>query len=275
MIEPDHEELSVREQCDLLGLRRSTLYYRPRPAAQENEELMRRIDELHTAHITWGSRKIRDALRLEGWKVNRKRVQRLMRHMALRVVFAQRHHHRLPPDHEVYPYLLRGMSVTRPNQVWSIDLTYIRLADGFVYLSAIIDWYSRKILSWDLSLTLDKSSGIEVLERALRRYGQPEIFNCDQGVQYTSPAFLQPLKDARVKISMDGKGRALDNAIIERFWRTIKYDEVYLNDYRSPVEARQRIGEYIEMHNAYRPHASLEGGTPNMAYEDSGAEAAA
>ena len=236
-----------------LGLHRSTLYYQPRPAAQENEELMRRIDELHTAHITWGSRKIRDALRLEGWKVNRKRVQRLMRHMALRVVFAQRYHHRLPPDHEVYPYLLRGISVTRPNQVWSIDLTYIRLADGFVYLSAIIDWYSRKILSWDLSLTLDKSSGIEVLERALRRYGEPEIFNCDQGVQYTSPAFLQPLKDARVKISMDGKGRALDNVIIERFWRTIKYDEVYLNDYESPAEARQRIGQYIDLYNASRP----------------------
>jgi len=276
MIEPDHKRLSVREQCELLGLHRSTLYYQRRPVPRENEALMRRIDELHTAHITWGSRKIRDALRLEGWRVNRKRVQRLMRLMALRVVFPQRYHHRLPPDHEVYPYLLRGVSVERPNQVWSIDLTYIRLADGFVYLTAIIDWYSRKILSWDLSLTLDKSSGIEVLERALRRYGPPEVFNSDQGVQYTSPAFLQLLKDAPgVKISMDGKGRALDNAIIERFWRTIKYDEVYLNDYESPAEARQRIGEYIEVYNAHRPHASLEGRTPNMAYDDGGAQAAA
>ncbi len=275
MIEPDHEQLSVREQCDLLGFHRSTLYYQPRPVPQENERLMRRIDELHTAHITWGSRKIRDALRLEGSRVNRKRVQRLMRHMALRVVFPQRHHHRLPPDHEVYPYLLRGVSVERPNQVWSIDLTYIRLDDGFVYLTAIIDWYSRKILSWDLSLTLDKSSGIEVLQRALRRYGPPEIFNSDQGVQYTSPAFLKPLKDAGVKISMDGKGRALDNVIIERFWRTIKYDEVYLNDYVSPAEARQRIGEYIAMYNGRRPHDSLGGRTPNMAYEDGGAQAAA
>jgi len=203
MIEPNHNKLSVRGQCELLGLHRSTLYYQPRSKLQENEALMRRIDELHTAHITCGSRKIRDALRLEDWKVNRKRAQRLIRFMALRVVFPQRYHHRLPPDHEVYPYLLRGMSVNRPNQVWSIDLTYIRLADGFVYLTAIIDWCSRKILSWALSLTLDKSSGIEVLERARRRYGPPEIFNSDQGVKYTSPAFLQPLKDDRVKISMD------------------------------------------------------------------------
>lgn len=275
MIEPEHKELSVREQCELLGLHRSTLFYQPRPRPQENEALMRRIDELHTAHITWGSRKIRDALRLEGWKVNRKRVQRLMRLMALRVVFPQRYHRRLPPDHEIYPYLLRGMSVTRPNQVWSIDLTYIRLADGFVYLTAIIDWYSRKVLSWDLSLTLDKSSGIEVLERALRLYGPPEFFNSDQGVQYTYPKFLDPLKDAGVKISMDGKGRALDNVIIERFWRTIKYDEVYLNDYESPAEARIRIGEYITMYNAQRPHASLDGRTPNMAYENDSAQAAA
>jgi putative transposase len=275
MIELDHEVLSVRQQCALLGLNRSTLYYQPQRESEETETLMRRIDELHTAHITWGSRKIRDALRLEGWKVNRKRIQRLMRHMALRVVFPQAFHHRLPPDHEVYPYLLRGISVKRPNHVWSIDLTYIRLQDGFVYLTAIIDWYSRKILSWDLSLTLDKSSGIEVLQRALRRYGPPEIFNSDQGVQYTSPRFVQPLKDAGVKISMDGKGRALDNVIIERFWRTIKYDEVYLNDYSSPADARRRIGEYIEMYNSRRPHDSLGGITPNMAYAIVGTQAAA
>jgi len=266
MIEPDHEELSVREQCMLLGLNRSTLYYAPRKIDKEADTLMRRIDELHTAHITWGSRKIRDALRLEGYAVNRKRVQRLMRLMRLRVVFPRRHHDRLPPDHEVYPYLLRGVSVDRPNQVWSVDLTYIRLGDGFVYLTAIIDWYSRKILSWDVSLTLDKSSAIEVLERALRRYGAPEIFNSDQGVQFTSPKFLEPLKAATVKISMDGKDRALDNVIIERFWRTIKYDEVYLNDYVSPAEARERIGEYISMYNGRRPHNSLGGKTPNMAY---------
>jgi putative transposase len=274
MIEPDHESLSVREQCQLLGLNRSTLYYRPQPVDTEADTLMRRIDELHTAHITWGSRKIRDALRLEGWRMNRKRVQRLMRMMALRVVFPQQHHQRLPPDHEVYPYLLRGLSVDRPNHVWSIDLTYIRLGDGFVYLTAIIDWYSRKVLSWDVSLTMDKSSAIEVLERALRRYGPPEIFNSDQGVQFTSPAFLQPLKDAHVKISMDGKGRALDNVIIERFWRSIKYDEVYLNDYASPAEARERIGEYISLYNSRRPHSSLDGKTPNTVYGPSDQAAA-
>lgn len=275
MIEPDHEMLSVREQCNLLGLNRSSLYYQPRQDSDVTDMLMRRIDEIHTAHITWGSRKIRDALRLEGWEVNRKRVQRLMRRMAMRVVFPQVFHHRLPPEHEVYPYLLRGMSIDRPNQVWSIDLTYIRLEDGFVYLTAIIDWYSRKILSWDLSLTLDKSSAIEVLGRALRRHGPPEIFNSDQGVQYTSPAFLKPLKDAKVRISMDGKGRALDNVVIERFWRTIKYDEVYLNDYDSPRHARHRIDEYIEMYNSRRPHAALEGRTPSMVYGVESAQAAA
>lgn len=275
MIEPDHGKLSVREQCDLLGLNRATLYYRPQRESEEVLTLMRRIDEIHTAHITWGSRKIRDALRLEGYEVNRKRVQRLMRRLGLRVVFPQRAHQRLPAGHEVYPYLLRGVQIIRPNQVWSIDLTYIRLSDGFVYLTAIIDWYSRKILAWDLSLTMDKSSAIEVLERAMRRYGAPEIFNSDQGVQFTSPVFLQPLKNAGVQISMDGKGRALDNVYIERFWRTVKYDEVYLNDYESPAQARARIGAFIEMYNGQRPHASLDGMTPNMAYNGPGAQAAA
>ena len=162
----------MREQCRLLGPNRSTLYYRPHRIDTENDTLMRRIDEIHTAHIIWGSRKIRDALRLEGMRVNRRRVYRLMRLMGLRVVFPQQHHQRLPPDHEVYPYLLRGVSVDRPNQVWVIDLTYRRLGNGFVYLTAIIDWYSRKVLSWDLSLTMDKSSAIEVLERALAALGE-------------------------------------------------------------------------------------------------------
>ena len=275
MIEPDHEQLSVRQQCDLLGLNRATLYYRRQCEQEEVLTLMRRVDEIHTAHITWGSRKIRDALRLEGYTINRKRVQGLMRRLGLRVVFPQASHQRLPAGHEVYPYLLRGVAIARANQVWSIDLTYIRLADGFVYLTAIIDWYSRKIVAWDLSLTMDKSSAIEVLGRAMRRYGTPEIFNSDQGVQFTSPAFLQPLKDAGVKISMDGKGRALDNVFIERFWRTLKYDEVYLNDYESPAEARGCIGSFIEMYNGQRPHASLSGITPNTAYNGSGAQAAA
>ena len=275
MIEPDHDQLSVRQQCDLLGLNRATLYYRPQREDEEVLTLMRRVDELHTAHITWGSRKIRDALRLEGYAVNRKRVQRLMRRLGLRVVFPQASHQRLPADHEVYPYLLRGVAITRANQVWSIDLTYIRLSDGYVYLTAIIDWSSRKILAWDLSLTMDKSSAIEVLGTAMRRYGVPEIFNSDQGVQFTSPAFLQPLKEAGVKISMDGKGRALDNVFIERFWRTLKYDEVYLNEYESPAQARGCIGSFIEMYNGKRPHASLNGITPNLAYNSSGAQAAA
>ena len=275
MIEPEHPKLSVAEQCELLGLHRSAWYYRPKPISGRDQELMRRIDELHTAHITWGTRKLRDALRLEGWAVNRKRIQRLARIMGLKVVFPQRFGGRLPPDHEIYPYLLRGVTPERPNQVWSIDLTYIRLADGFVYLTAIIDWHSRAILSWDLSITMDKSSAIEVLERALRRHGTPEIFNSDQGVQFTSPAFLKPLKDAGVKISMDGKGRALDNVYIERFWRTIKYDEVYLSDYRTPDEARERIGEFIAMYNHDRPHASLGGKTPAMVRGWAAPEAAA
>ena len=237
MIEPDHDELSVREQCMLLGLNRSTIYYAPRQIDKESDTLMRRIDELHTAHITWGSRKIRDALRLEGWAVNWKRVQRLMRLMRLCVVFPQSHHDRVPPDHEVYPYLLRGVSV----------------------------------------------------ERALNRDGAPEIFNSDhagrslrellahasRGVQFTSPKFLDPLTETTASISMDGKGWALDNVIIERFWRTLKYDEVYLNDYRSPAEARERIGDYIAVYNCRRPHDALSGKTPNMAYATGAAQAAA
>jgi putative transposase len=275
MIEVDHEKLSIREQCTLLGLSRASFYYRPRGANEETLRLMERIDEIHTEHITWGSRKIRDALRLEGWAVNRKRVQRLMRLMAMQVVFPKQHRVRLPVGHEVYPYLLRGVLVDRPDQVWSIDTTYIRLDEGFAYLTAIIDWYSRKILAWDLSLSLDKSSGIIVLDRALRRNGQPEVFNSDQGSQFTSPDFLAPLKERNVRISMDGKGRALDNIFIERFWRTIKYDEVYLNVYESVKEARQRIAEFIEMYNSIRPHASLDGQTPNAVYaRHSGGEAA-
>lgn len=266
MIEVNHEKLSIREQCGLLGLSRASFYYHPTSASEETLRLMERIDEIHTEHITWGSRKIRDALRLEGWSMNRKRVQRLMRLMAMQVVFPKQHRMRLPVGHELYPYLLRGVRIERPNQVWSIDTTYIRLDQGFVYLTAIIDWYSRKILAWDLSLSLEKSSGITVLDRALRRHGEPDIFNSDQGSQFTSPDFLAPLKERKVRISMDGKGRALDNIFIERFWRTIKYDEVYLNAYESVKEARERIGAFIEMYNSIRPHASLDGQTPNMVY---------
>lgn len=266
MIDAQEEKLSIREQCMLLGLCRSSYYCEPTRESEENRAMMRRIDELHTAEPTWGSRLLRDRLRLEGWQVNRKRLQRLMRLMRLDVIYPKRKHQRLPPDHEVYPYLLRGITPDRPNHTWAIDITYIRLHDGFIYLVAVIDWYSRRILSWKLSLTLDKHFCVEALDLAMRRYGAPVIFNCDQGVQFTSPAFLQPLKDAGVKISMDGRGRATDNIIIERFWRTLKYDEVYLKDYDSPADAQTGIGEFIRRYNDERPHSSLGGVTPSVAY---------
>lgn len=258
----------MREQCLLLGLTRSSYYREPQRESEENQKLMRRIDELHTGEPTWGSRTIRNRLRCEGWRVNRKRIQRLMRLMRIEVIYPKQKGQRLPPDHEVYPYLLRGLHISRANQVWAIDITYVRMHDGFVYLVAILDWYSRRVLSWNLSVTLDKHFCIEALHTAMRRYGAPEMLNADQGVQFTSPAFLQPLKDAGVRISMDGRGRALDNVVVERFWRTLKYDEVYLKDYDSPADARAQIGGFIKRYNSFRPHASLGGMTPDHVYQN-------
>jgi putative transposase len=211
---------------------------------------------------------IRDKLRLEGFKVNRKRVQRLMRLMELQVVYSMPKLTRPHPHHRVYPYLLRGLKMQRPDQVWCADITFIRLRHDFAYLVAIMDWYSKRILTWELSNTADRHFCVATLERALRRHGNPGIFNTDQGSQFTSPDFTAVLKDAGVRISMDAKGRALDNVAIERFWRTLKQEEVYLRDYEDLAQARSCIGEFIEEYNQQRPHSGVGGRTPLMAYED-------
>lgn len=268
MIEPAHQSLSIAEQCRLIGISRSTIYYKRRQERKKNLELMDRIDEIHTEYITWGSRKIRDRLHMEGWNVNRKRVKRLMDLMEIQVVYPKPKLSRPHPQHPVYPYLLRGLRIERPNQVWSADVTYVRLRHGFAYLVAIIDWYSKKILSWQLSNTADRHFCVQTLERALRRHGRPEISNTDQGAQFTSPQYIGILKDSGIKISMDAKGRAIDNIAIERFWRTLKQDEIYLRDYESLQEARKAIGSFILQYNQERPHETLGGRTPEMAYRE-------
>jgi putative transposase len=269
------EELSVSQQCQLLGVARSSHYQHGAGENEKNLTLMRRIDELYTVDPTWGSRKMRDRLRLEGQAVNRKRVRRLMRVMGLQVIYPKRHLSRPLVGAKVYPYLLRDIAIVRANHVWCADITYIRLAHGFVYLVAILDWASRKVLSWELSITADQYFVIHAVEEARRCYGDPQIFNTDQGSQFTCPGFVEPLLAAGVHMSTDGKGRALDNVAIERFWRSLKYEEVYLKDYADLPEARREIGRYIEWYNSFRPHQSLGGRTPDTVYAKGGHESAA
>lgn len=269
MIEPENKKLSIKKQCQLLEISKSGYYYKPKEMSKYNLELMRYIDEIFTESPEYGSRTIRDVLRFEyKKKVSRKRVQRLMRIMGIQAIYPKKNLSKpgKGTEHKIYPYLLKNIEINKPNKVWAIDITYIRLAHGFVYLVAIIDWYSRKILSWELSTTMDKSFCISTLERAIRTYGQPEIFNSDQGSQFTSLDFRNILESKKIEISMDGKGRAYDNIIIERFWRTLKYSEVYLKDYENPKEASKEIGKYIEKYNSRRPHSSLGGQTPDMVY---------
>lgn len=259
-------EISITKQCELLGLARSTYYYEPATETEMNLDLMRIIDELHTDHNTWGSRKITDYLRLYGYEVNRKRIQRLMDVMDIQVVYPKRNLSKQNLKSRTFPYLLRHLDICYPNQVWCTDITYIRLLHGYAFLTAFMDWFSKRILSWRLSNTLDRFFVLEAFEEALVRYGYPDIVNSDHGAQYVSEDYIAMFDDRQTQISMTGKLRALDNQAIERFWRTLKVDEVYLNDYESMIEARQRIGMFIEQYNSIRPHASLEGLTPNMVY---------
>ncbi len=230
---------------------------------------MRRIDELFLDNPTWGSRQMRNRLRLEfkDRKINRKRIQRLMGIMGLEVLYPRRNMSTPHPGHKIYPYLLRGVDINKSDMVWCTDITYIRLTHGFVYLVAVLDWYSRKVLSWEISNTIDVHFCVSALERAMRKYGKPEIFNTDQGSQFTSEKFTGKLLKENIRISMDGKGRALDNVIVERFWRSLKYDEVYLKDYNNMKECREGISAYIEKYNSFRPHSSVGGITPDMAYQ--------
>ena len=265
MISPE-APINISEQCRFFGISRSTYYYEPNGETDENLAIMKRIDELYLDNPTWGSRQMRNRIRLEGIWVNRKRIQRLMRLMGIETLYPKRKLSRPHPDHKVYPYLLRGLDINHSDMVWCADITYIRLRHGFVYLVAILDWYSRKVLSWDLSNTLDSHFCVSALETAMRHYGKPEIFNTDQGAQFTSEAFTSKLLAQQIRISMDGKGRALDNVVVERFWRSLKYEEVYIKEYNDVTECREGIARYIEKYNGFRPHSSVGRMTPDMAY---------
>jgi putative transposase len=265
MIEPEHPSLSIIHQCELVGLARSSYYREPGRESQENLELMRLIDEQYTRTPFYGSRRMTAWLRTEGHQVNRKRVQRLMRQMGIEAMYPRPGLSQGSAEHRVYPYLLRGVTIDHPQQVWSTDITYIRLRAGFVYLVAILDWHSRYLVSWELSNSLEVSFCLEALDRALSE-AQPEIFNSDQGVQFTSRVFTARLEAAGVRVSMDGRGRVFDNIFVERLWRTVKYEEVYLHDYDSLATARQRLHQYFQFYNHQRGHQALGYRTPAAVY---------
>jgi putative transposase len=265
MIDPEHE-LPIAKQAEELEIGRSTVYYRPRPVSDADLMLMRRIDELHLNYPFAGSRMLRDMLSQQGFEVGRRHVRTLMRQMAIEAIYRRPNTSKPAPGHRIYPYLLRGLAITRPNQVWAMDITYIPMARGFVYLAAVVDWFSRRVLAWKLSITMDVSFCIEALEEALSNYGKPEIFNTDQGSQFTSEAFTGRLKKEGIQISMDGKGRWCGNVFVERLWRSLKYEEVYLHAYESVSETRTKIGRYIEFYNERRPHSSLKAQTPDQVY---------
>lgn len=265
MIDREHK-VPLRRQSEILNLSRSSLYYEAVPVSARDLELMRLIDEIHLKHPFMGSRSIRDQLQGRGQQVGRQHVRTLMKKMGISAFYRKPNLSRPQPQHTVYPYLLRGMDITRSNQVWAADITYLPMAKGFCYLVAVMDWASRKVLAWQLSNTLDASFCIEALEEAIRKYGAPEIFNTDQGSQFTSDAFISILKSHKVAISMDGKGRWLDNVFIERLWRSVKYEDVYLKAYSSLTEVRQGLREYFEFYNLHRRHQSLDRRTPDDVY---------
>ncbi len=261
--------LPVTQQCQILGLSRSSVYYTPVPIPEADLALMRRIDELHLDCPFLGSRQLRDLLRLEGHRIGRKRVARLMRIMGIEALYRKKNTSRRHPEHAVFPYLLRGLKIDRANQVWAMDITYLPMARGFVYLAAVLDWHSRRVLSWRLSNTLTADFCVEAVEEAIARYGKPEIFNTDQGSQFTSRDFVTPLKELGIRISMDGKGCWRDNIFVERLWRTVKYEEVYLHAYESVSAARASLTRYFTFYNCRRPHSSLDGQTPETVYFNS------
>ena len=261
LIEPEHERITVYRQCELVGLPRSSFYYQPVPADPDDLRIMRLLDEQYTRTPFYGVAKMRKFLEDMGECVNPKRIRRLMRIMGLEAIYPKKNLSKPFWKHKKYPYLLRGLKITRPNQVWGTDITYIRLMQGVVYLVAIIDWFSRYVLSWAISVTLDVGFCLEALEEALRS-GKPEIFNSDQGVQFTCDDFTGRLLKENIQISMDGRGRALDNVFTERLWRSVKYEEVYLHDYNTPPMAKLNLGRYFRFYNGERYHESLDYRTP-------------
>jgi putative transposase len=265
MIDRRHE-LPIIKQAEVLNISRSSVYYLPRPVSAADLALMRRLDELHLEFPFAGSRMLRGLVAAEGCKVGRRHVKTLMQRMGIEALYRRPRTTKPEPGHKIYPYLLRGIEITRPNQVWAMDITYIPMARGFVYLAVVLDWASRRVLAWRVSITMEASFCVETLVEALARHGKPDIFNTDQGSQFTGEAFTGVLANNDIAISMDGKGAWRDNVFVERLWRSVKYEEVYLRAYDGVGEARASIGRYLDFYNRRRPHSSLDGATPDQAY---------
>ena len=265
MIDREHD-LPIGKQAAALNISRGGVYYLPRPVSARDLELMGRLDRLHLELPFAGARMLRGLLVAEGYKIGRRHVRTLMKRMGIEALYRHPRTTKPEPGHKIYPYLLRGIEVVRPNQVWAMDITYIPMARGFVYLAVVLDWFSRRVLSWRLSITMEAAFCVETLEDALARHGEPEIFNTDQGSQFTGSAFTGALTDNGIAISMDGKGAWRDNVFVERLWRSVKYEEVYLRAYDSVSDARASIGCYLDFYNGRRPHSSLDGMTPDRAY---------
>jgi putative transposase len=267
MIDRNHR-LALTKQSALLGISRGSVYYEPAPVPDADLALMRRLDELHLEFPFAGSRMLRGLLAAEGSKIGRRHVSTLMRRMGIEAIYRRPNTSKPAPGHRIYPYLLRGLMIDQPNHVWATDITYIPMARGFVYLAAVMDWFARRILAWRLSNTMEASFCIDAVDEAIAKHGCPQIFNTDQGSQFTSAEFISMLINNGISISMDGKGAWRDNVFVERFWRTVKYEEVYLHAYEGVGEARQSIARYIAFYNAKRPHVALDGRTPDQAYFD-------
>ena len=265
MIDPA-AKLSVSRQAIVLGISRGSVYYKPRPVSDADLKLMHRIDKLHMEFPFAGSRMLQGLLVQDGFKVGRLHVATLMKRMGIEALYRRPNTSKPAPGHKIYPYLLRKLPITRPNQVWAMDITYIPMARGFIYLAAVLDWFTRRVLAWRVSITLEADFCIEAVEEALAKYGAPEIFNTDQGSQFTSFAFTTTLKDAGIRISMDGRGRWMDNVFIERLWRSLKYECVFLNAFETGSEARSGIGSWIDYYNRRRPHSTFAGRIPDEVY---------
>lgn len=269
MVEKPHKYYSISRQCTLLKIARSTVYYKPKPVSEHDLKLMRRIDEIYLKWPFYGSRRMVAELRSEGHIINRKHVRRLMRLMGIEAIYQKPNTSRAHPAHKKYPYLLKNMNIVRANQVWCADITYIPMKHGFVYLVTVMDWFSRKVLSWKMSITMETDFCVDAVKEAIEKYGAPEIFNTDQGVQFTAAAFITQLETHNVQISMDGKARYLDNIFIERLWRSLKYEEVFIKAYMSVAEARLGIGAWITFYNFERKHQALDYKTPQKIFESS------
>jgi putative transposase len=265
MIDRAHD-LPITKQAEALNISRGSVYYLPRPVSEADLAIMRRLDRLHLEFPFAGSRMLRGLLVAEGCKIGRRHVKTLMRRMGIEALYRRPRTTKPEPGHKIYPYLLRGVEITRPNQAWAMDITYISMARGFVYLAVVLDWFSRRVLSWRVSITMEAAFCVEALEDALSHHGKPEIFNTDQGSQFTGAAFTGVLIKNAIAISMDGKGAWRDNVFVERLWRSVKYEEVYLRAYENVSEARASIGRYLDFYNRRRPHSSLDGTTPDRAY---------